>query len=382
VNINASDIVSKLGNGNVKIMGNCITISSAVSYTTNARVLELDANTGNVIINESLTLNGPITINGGDIQINQNINTSSGNTNGDISIKSSVNIVFASNRSLTTNGGDVILWSNTDGQTSNGGVYFKSSSAITTNGGHIWIGGGNGTSNWNNLTVGNGYAVSGRSVLDMGYVGTTQWQSGVAFNQASLNSGGGNIYIAGQRNSSASSDLGAGIINYSGTGTSIDCGNGTITIKGDNTASGRATFGIMTGLDPFNYTGRMVIRSSNNNTSNAITIEGTTSNGTGDGILIENHTRILSTATSNGGGISIIGSSVGTNNALSIGTVHGNGILEILSANGNINVNAGAFPISIFNSSSFFRLGSIDSDPNVSNSSANINIIFKYLTKY
>ncbi len=376
VNINASDIVSKLGSGNVKIMGNCITISSAVSYTTNARVLELEANIGNVILNESLTLNGPIIINGGDIQINQNINTSSGNTNGDITLKSSVNIVFASNRSLTTNGGDVILWSNTDGETSNGGVYFKSSSAITTNGGHIWIGGGNGISNWNGLTVGNGYAVSGRSVSDMGYDGANSaWQSGVAFNQASLNSGGGNIYIAGQRNSSTSSNIGAGIINYSGTGTLIDCGNGTITIKGDNTASGIAAIGIMTGLDPFKYTGRMVIRSSNNNTSNAITIEGTTSNGSGHGILIENHTRILSTATSNGGGISIIGRSVGTDNALCIGTTFGNGILEILSATGNVNINAGAFPISIFNSNSFFRLGSIQTDPNVSNSSANINII-------
>jgi gliding motility-associated-like protein len=319
VAINASDVIAKLALGNLIIGASSIDINETVNYATNA--------------------NG-------------------------ITFKTTGNIVLAPSKSVITNGGHVVLWSNADGEATNGGIFLKEGSSIVTAGGHVWLGGGNTATTWNGLTVGNGYAVSGRSVSDMRI---DMWKPAIGFDQVTLSSVGGNIYIAGQRNEN--SIEGAGFINYSGIGTLIDAGSGTIVLKGNNTGTG-AGLGVMTGLHPGSYSGRFVVKSSNATAVNAISIEGSTTVTTQPAVLIENHTRLISSATSNGGAISITG--VSTNNALSIGTVWGPGTLDVLSASGNINVNLGNNPLSIYGADSFFRLGSIQSDVDVPSSSANV----------
>ena len=319
VSINASDVLAKLALGNLTIGASSIDINETLSYATNA--------------------NG-------------------------ITFKTTGNIVLAPSKSVTTNGGHVVLWSNADGEATNGGIFLKEGSSIVTAGGHVWLGGGNTATTWNGLTVGNGYAVSGRSVSDMRI---DMWKPAIGFDQVTLSSSGGNIYIAGQRNENSTE--GAGFINYSGTGTLIDAGSGTIVLKGYNTGTG-AGLGVMTGLHPGSYSGRFVVKSSNATAVNAIAIEGSTTVSTQPAVLIENHTRLISSATSNGGAISISG--VSTNNALSIGTVWGPGTLDVLSASGSINVNLGNNPLSIYGADSFFRLGSIESDTDVASSSANV----------
>lgn len=121
-------------------------------------------NDGAITFVATTIIAGPITAYGGTIAVNENLNTTAGNAVGDLLLKASGDISLASAKSITTAGGDVILWSNSDGQTSNGGVFLNPLSTLSTGGGHIWIGGGNGTSTWNGLTVGNGCAVSGKSV--------------------------------------------------------------------------------------------------------------------------------------------------------------------------------------------------------------------------
>jgi hypothetical protein len=287
-----------------------------------------------------------------------------------LTLKSTGNIVIEGSRTITTARGDVILWANSDGQNANGGIFLKQGSGINTNGGHIWMGGGNTSTTWNGLTVGNGYAVSGRTTTDMRL---RDWFAGVAFDQVNLATSGGDIYIAGQRNITTSgTNLGAGFINYSGTGTVLDAGTGTVTVKGDNTAAG-FSFGVMTGLHPGEYTGRFTVRSAKTNGGNAIVIEGTSNAGTGDGFLIENHTRLLSRASSTGGGISISGTSAVSRSAISVGILTNAGTLEVLSASGPIDVNVGTFPLLIANAG-IFRLGSIASDSDVPNSTANVSI--------
>lgn len=330
-------------------------------------------NTSNVLVDAAHSIAGPIQIYGGDITIGQNLNTSTGGANGDVLLKSSANILLDS-RSITTNGGDVIFWANSDGQTADGGVFFKTGSAVSTSGGHIWIGGGSGNNTWNGLTVGNGWAVSGRNPSDLAYIGgLSDWYAGIAFIQTTLSSGGGNIYIAGQRNSNSPVNVGAGVINNSGTGTLIDAGAGTVTIKGDNTASGNGAFGIMTGLHPNGYTGRFTVKSSNSTATSAITVDGTSSAGTGDGILIENHARFLSTATTNGGGISISGTGFSGRNALSVGIGANAGTLDVLSASGAININVGIYPLLVASQGNM-KLGSIVNDADVGSSTANVVI--------
>jgi autotransporter-associated beta strand protein len=336
------------------------------------------SNTSTITLASATSIAGPISVYGGDIAINENLNTTAGGANGDILLKASGDIITAASKSITTAGGDVILWSNSDGQTTNGGIFLKKASSISTSGGHIWIGGGSSSTTWNDLTVGDGFAVSGSptasGTTNMNYPGTgNEYISGINLYEVSLSSSGGDIYMAGQRNQT--SGRGAGITNASGIGTLIDAGNGAVTIKGDNTGAGTLVLGIMTGLRALEYSGAFVVKSSK--TTNAIAIDGTTSAGTETaGILIEGTARLLSKATSNGAGISITGSSVASGSAISIGraSYNSNAILDVLSASGTINVNLGSYGLSLPLSNYIFRLGSIASDADVANSSADIVI--------
>lgn len=352
-----------------------LSLGSSVSGLTIGK----DTNTQNVTIASSTTLAGSVTVYGGDILVNGNIDTRGGNANGDVLLKARGDIVVGAAKTITTNGGDVILWANSDGGTSNGGVFFDQASGVTTGtgssgGGSIWIGGSStagGSATWNGLTVGNGFATSGRSVSSFLKRGSTviDWQAGVLLDETTLSSAGGNIYIAGKRNNG--SGAAGGVINYSGNGTLIDAGNGTIEIRGEALETASVEYGVMTGLHPNDYTGILTLKSSNTNTTgaNAITLWGSTTS-VEDGILIENKTRILSTAGTSGGGISISGFSTGRN-ALSVGIGSNSGVLEALSASGGITVDVGSKPLLVAQNG-IFRLGSIAGDTVVASSSANV----------
>jgi hypothetical protein len=219
-------------------------------------------------------------------------------------LKASGDIVLEAAKSITTTGGDVVLWANSDGQMANGGVLFDAGASVATGGGHIWIGGGSGSVSWNGLTVGNGYAVAGRDVeTAFAKVGATgiNWEAGVLFSSTTLSSEGGNIHIAGQRNVRSTKGAGAGVINYNGlTGSSINAGSGTVTIDAQGNWTADTTAGFLTGLHPTEATGNLTIRSSNATQTNAITISATTTDDT-SGLIVERNTQILSTAATNGG---------------------------------------------------------------------------------
>jgi hypothetical protein len=342
VSINASDIVSKLGIGNLTIAASCITVSSPISYTTNSKQLLFEAS-GNNIVNSTITLNGSITMNGAETQINENINTTTGGNSGDVLIKSSSDIIIAASKSISTNGGDVVLWANSDGQTSNGGVFFDAQTSITTIGGHVWIGGSstsNGSSTWNGLTVGNGYAVSGRNLASFSTrtIYKVDWDTGILLNESVINSGGGNIFLGGQRNIRSNYDGGAGIINYNGVnGTTIDSGSGVIDIKAFGSHTANITLGFLTGLHPGETSGRLNIQSSNSNQTTAISIEVDNASTNNAGLLIEDETNIISSNSTNGGGISITGKTGGNSYGVWVQV----GSLNILSASGKITLDGG-----------------------------------------
>lgn len=337
-----------------------------------------EGNTANLTIGRVHSIAGPIDVYGGNIGINQNLNTSGGAENGDVLLKASGDIILESGKSITTTGGDVILWANSDGGTSNGGVFLDAASSITTTGGHVWIGGSStngGSTTWNGITVGNGYATSGRDLTTFQNEGTAiDWDAGVLLDETTINTGGGNIYIAGRRSVSPNSRGGAGVINYSGTnGTLINAGTGTITILGETSMDvAGSDLGIMTGLHPNNYTGRLTIQSANTSSTTAISI--TASTVTADaGLLVEDHTRILSTATSGGGGISMTVSS-GTGSALQVGIGSNSGTLDLLSASGAIAVDGGSDAITVPVTVGTFRIGSISGDADVPSSNANVTL--------
>lgn len=380
---NATTILGYLNTGPLTIVGASpnlsVTLSSALNSTggsANGLTIGAEGNTGTITLGGALTLKGAVTLRGANINVNSNINTTSGAATGDLLIKASGDIIIKGGISLTTTGGDAIFWANSDGQTANGGVTFKKGSSLTTGGGHIWIGGGSGTATWNGLTVGDGPAVSGRATGDDTYDPSTpdnnDWQAGVIFNMVNISSGGGNIYVSGAcKTTPPLSFNGSGIINYSGvSGTTINAGSGTIQLIGNNTSNG---FGIMTGVHPTEYSGQFIVRSSNTASPNAIMVEGHAHPVDGaDGILIENYSRFISSATTNGGGISVIGSSGSGGFGLN---VDADSRLDALSASGGINVNSGASSMRVAFSGVGLYLGSISGDPNVAASTANVTLI-------
>jgi hypothetical protein len=309
---NTSGTYNLRNTGNVNLLSNSASFNAPFSLDSRFVVqgsktgLTLGGvgNTADITIDGAQTIAGPITVYGGNILVNENLNTTAGAAAGDVLLKASGDIVLEAAKSITTTGGDVVLWANSDGQTANGGVLFDAGASVATGGGHIWIGGGSGSVTWNGLTVGDGYAVAGRDVeTAFAKVGATgiNWEAGVLFSSTTLSSGGGNIHIAGQRNVRSTKGAGAGVINYNGlTGSSINAGSGTVTIDAQGNWTADTTAGFLTGLHPTETTGNLTIRSSNATQTNAITISATTTDDT-SGLIVERNTQILSTAATNGG---------------------------------------------------------------------------------
>jgi autotransporter-associated beta strand protein len=365
VNINASDIVSKLGSGNVKIMGNCITISTPISYTTNTKSLELESNT-TIFQDGPIVLSGPVTMTGGgNITINRNINTSTGNANGDVLLKSAGDISISSNRSIITNGGDVIIWANSDGNAtstaSDGSIVINHSSNITTSGGHLWMGGGSGNASWNGLTVGNGYAVAGSQIS----VGTgSNFTSGICIMRSNINTNGGDIFIGGQNNKT---DFTASLVNY-GT-TTIDAGAGKIKIEGRSSLAATSSFitGMHHGLGGVSLANLTIRSSHNTSANNAIEID--VNNVSNVATIIEGNTLIQSTGA---GKILFTSTSTGSGAGIDLGYSIGN--FDVLSSTGDITLNTANSGFNIFVGNSTSTLG-FKEGSSVTSSTANIRII-------
>jgi hypothetical protein len=207
----------------------------------------------NVTIAGETTIAGPITVYGGNIATNQNLTSTA--SNAEILLKSSGNIIQAANVDVTTNGGDVIFWSDSDSNNA-GGVIINNNATIdtrtltdrtntthTTGGGDIIIAGGlddGGIASGTDLLVSglvsddgspDGYAIN----IDSNYINWISTglvlgtPSGSVGQDANINifSGGGNIQINGKTTGANIGGNGStGIIAYQGINMNAgDSGN-------------------------------------------------------------------------------------------------------------------------------------------------------------
>jgi hypothetical protein len=330
-NINAAGLFSYISQGD--------SFGAAVSFpitnlnvTAAGLVIGKTTNTADITIAGSTTLSGPVTLYGGNINLDQNINTSGGAALGDILCKASGNIVLAASRSLTTSGGDVILWANSDNQNSAGSVALRSLSTVVTGsnsvtGGHVWIGGGSNGGTWNSLAVGTGYAVPGTGfVPPVG--GSSAWASGIYFESCSITTFGGDVKILGDAASS-----GRGLICF-GT-VSIHTNSGDIEIEGNATMNTSSDInGILFGLHDNSTVGNVSLMSSASGT--AIKVSGF-GRGAENAIGLSGSLTALSTGT---GSIVFNGTSYGTGTAIKVGNYY-HGILNAYAASGSITFNGG-----------------------------------------
>ena len=306
--------------------------------TLGGLTLGKSTNTANITLGSATSIAGPISVYGGDIAINANLDTSSV-TDGDILLKASGNITQASSTSVKTTGGDVIYWSNSDdGANSDGAILLLKDSSITTDGANVWFGGGSGTTTWNGLTVGNGYALS-RVTLDPDdrYTGhsLSSFITAVYFEDTQINTNGGNISIYAKADSSSGYGLTTFAVN------DIASGSGKIYI--DAIADGGSRAGV------FGMHGQHIDTettfSSTNSDVDAISLNFDATSGTQYGsVIAAGKLNILS----NTGGINY--NTFGNSNSAGVRfgySTTSDGELNMLSNSGDITFNSGTYGVEI-----------------------------------
>ena len=299
---------------------------------------------------------GDLVIHGASIAINTDLNTAS---TYDLTFKSKEDIDVNSNSDITTNGGSVVFWSNSDGAASFGSTIFYPNSSVTTNGGHLWIGGGSGSTMWNSLSVGDGYAVGGTTIDP---VSNGSVEAGVYFESSSLSTNGGTIHISGSGKITDSYGMvGIGVVD-------IDAGSGTVDI--DILTNGSGYRGVSVGHHHSAIPGNFALRSTNS-ASDAISFQidatGAASHAivTGGTVVLENTgtggVELVTTAPSGQYGIR-----PGYSTTISTD-------IQLLAASGPIVLNTNTSPIDKENNNCFITIGS-KSGSNVTSSSSDITI--------
>jgi hypothetical protein len=302
-----------------------------VAENASSLTIGKSSNTANVIMAAATSVAGPITVYGGNININENLNTSAGTTSGHILLKGSADVILAANKSITTSGAPVVLWTNSDNEATNGSIALRNGSSIVTGsgsvaGGHVWIGGGSNGTTWNGLAVGNGYAVPGTSFTPSNGGGALQ--AGIYLERNSISSFGGNIKIAGDGAATA-----RGIVTYGNT-VAINAGSGKIDIDGQVTSSAAGNRGgVLFGLHDNTVISTINI-SSSATTGDAITINGV-GRGTEDAIGLSGTLNITS---SGGGNIVMNGNALGSGRSIVAGNYY-HGVMNVFANSGNIILN-------------------------------------------
>ncbi|WP_298949654.1 MBG domain-containing protein [uncultured Polaribacter sp.] len=352
----------------VESFGNSFTNAfntSQLTYSSDLTGLTIgkSTNTSNVTVASDIDINGPVSIYGGNIYVNENIDTQGGATNGDVLLKVSADIVLAESKTITTDGGDVILWSNSDNETTSGSLITRKGSSITTNSGHLWIGGGaESGSLWNGLTVGDGYAVAGTSLNDLDRPNTNtdaSWRgAGIFLDGTTINTSGGHIAMYGKS-----------VGNYDGLVTyginTINSGTGKISINADANDNYASLFGVHNSVTP-----SITNITSTNSDADAITFNLGSGTGTQNyGAWVEGDVIVLA---ANGGGITYNALSNVSNVGLNLGySTTSSGYLYLLADVGDINLNTGLGGITLQNQFTDIYLGK-NADKGVSSSSSDI----------
>lgn len=299
-----------------------------------------------------------------------------------LTLKSAGDITLNAGASLTGSSGQnaaLVLWADSDGSGA-GSIYLMDGSAITSNGGHLWLGGGSGSTTWNGLTVGDGYAMGGTAQA----IGAQNFKNGISLYRSSLNSAGGDIALYGK---SANQSGAYGYMGIYQEQSSISSGAGDIDISAISTGSnndGSWHYGLlMSTLD--NGT-----TSSISSTSGAIRINAETDfseNTFGSGLGLYSFSNLLSTVSigSHSGAIEIVGKLNSSGYDGQYGGIYafGSGQEMIVSRSGNIslegtsaNSNVAGINVSPGNSSS--RLGYDGINAYTGNITLNSNTFISY----
>jgi hypothetical protein len=219
-------------NGPVWIYGDA-TINAAVSTTAAGSGIYIRAN-GDATIAANLSANGPIDVTANNVFVRANLTKTAGST-GIIGLVAKDRIQLDNGRTITSNGSDILLASNSDA--TNGGSIFIDRSSILSGGGAITLGGGD--------ALGSGYAEGSAGAGPTAY--PNHQYRGILLNQATINGGGGNVVLRGrgwQGGNTVTGDqyaIGIDVVGYTGGSTVTTSGAGMITLLGVGGVNHKAT---------------------------------------------------------------------------------------------------------------------------------------------
>ena len=207
-------------------------------------------NTSDLTLSNAITTAGNISLYGNNLTLSAALSKTGG---GDATLlaKAAGNITVNGDITSTSNKLNTVLWANSAGGSS---VYVAVGGvSVTTNGGHFWVGGGTGSTTWNNLTVGDGAVTTTAinqiaaklggttlttgggavSVAGQGLVssGTGQWLNGVLLEGAQVSTSGGAITLWGSASGAATSVAGIEMR----AGTTLASAGGNVSLTGTGT---------------------------------------------------------------------------------------------------------------------------------------------------
>jgi gliding motility-associated-like protein len=317
-------------------------------------------NTANITFGNAVTAAGPITAYGGSIEVNSNLTSTLADA--PILMKATAGISTAASVNITTNKGDLILWSDSD-NTSGGAISIGDNNVINTSNGLTTIG----LSGGGNIVLAGGLddGSNGGTASDGVPDGFASNSSNVGVNLGTttanytqMYSGGGDILL--KANSTASGTV-AAIGLYQFGRWLANSGQGAIDING----KAASYYGINFTHPASNVlTGDMHLQLISAKTSgNAITINGTSTNNYGVVFNYNNPKEILATG---GGDIIVNGTGGGTSQGIFLQNQ------DILASAGNITLNGGVNGFSFISGGT--RIGS-KTGSTIASSTANVKLI-------